>query len=260
TQSHVLPRDEAMIKTRVRTWISAGAFALITPFVVQAQIFNGVDISTGIVAPGAGTPNTTASRNSMLAALGATPFTTNNLESVGTGLTVNLGGGVTATYTFFSASGGVISGDDVQFGYNTTPGGSKFLRFAATPGLSGTMTLNFATAINFFGGYFTGVENVCGVTTATWGATSAVLKNSNGGATCNGTAGIQWFGFVAPASAAFNSVTFNQVPGAGPSDFWGLDDFIYGSRAVTVSPEPSTYLLMLGALSVLGVAARRRRA
>ncbi|MEP6778368.1 MAG: PEP-CTERM sorting domain-containing protein [Gemmatimonadaceae bacterium] len=249
-----------MIKTTARlSWIAAGAFAMTTPFVVNAQIFNGVDISTGIVAPGAGTPNTTASRNSMLAALGVTPFTTNNLESVATGLTMNLGGGVTATYTFFNADGGVVAGDDVQFGYNTTPGGSKFLRFAATSGLSGTMTLNFATAINFFGGYFTGVENVCAATTASWGTASAVLKNSNAATTCHGTGGIQWFGFVAPASAAFNSITFNQVPGEGPSDYWGLDDFIYGSRAVTVSPEPSTYALMLGALSALAVAARRRR-
>ncbi len=129
-----------------------------------------------------------------------------------------------------------------MYSLDTTPHpvAASFSAFAATPGFSATMTLNFATAINFFGGYCRGVENVCGVTTATWGTASAVLKNSNSAETCNGTAGIQWFGFVAPASAAFSSVKFNQVKGAGPSDYRGLDNYDGDGREQSRSGREST--------------------
>ncbi len=243
---------------RIRIALAASMLAGAIPSLASAQIFSGVDVGTGIAAPGPGTPNTTAARNNMLTALGITPFTLNTFEGLALGQTINLGGGVTASYTsedlFF---GGIRNSSSAFFGYNTTAGGSQFLGQSPNAfGATGTLTLNFATAINFFGGYFTGVGGTSAPTTAIWGAASFAFPNSD----ADGTGGIQWFGFVAPASASFTSVNFTNVSTANVRDIWGMDDIIYGSRSDTVTtPEPGTYVLMFAGLGALALAARRRR-
>lgn len=231
--------------------------ATLAPAIAGAQIFSGVDALTGVVAP-ASAPNTTTARNNMLAALGATPFSLNTFEGLALGSTTNLGGGVTATYNGqFPGLGGIVNVNDSQLGFNTTAGGSQFLS-QGPDGPTGSLTLTFSTAINFFGAYLSGVEGACGTTTAVWGVTSFVLPSS-GGASCSGSGGLQWFGFVAPVSASFTSITFNQVR-PGTRDIIGLDDMIYGAR-VSAIPEPGTYAMLgLGLVAVAVTARRRRRA
>jgi hypothetical protein len=243
-----------MIRHRTLLQLSLAVLVAL-PSVAHAQIFSGADVGTGIVAPGAGTPNSVNARNAHIASLGGASLNLLTFEGVALGQTVNLAAGVTATYTNQDASfGGVRTGNTVNLGYNTTTAGSRFMGLSpASLGGTGALTFNFATAINFFGAYITGVERPsCGVVTATWGAASFGLVNTGSATDCSATAGIQWFGFR--SNNSFTSVTFTEVSAAGLRDIIGLDDIIYG-----VVPEPSTYALMATGLVAMGIVSRRRR-
>jgi hypothetical protein len=233
------------------------AAMVVLPGVAQAQIFSGADVATGIVAPGAGTPNSVNARNAHIASLGGATVNLLTFESVALGQTINLAPGVTATYTNQDANfGGVRTGNTVNLGYNTTVAGNRFMGLSPNGlGNTGSLTFNFATAINFFGGYFTGVERPsCGVITATWGAASFGLVNTGSATDCSATAGIQWFGFR--SNNSFTSVTFTEVSAANLRDIIGIDDVIYGT---VVIPEPSTYALLATGLAAMAVVGRRRR-
>nr|MCU0634418.1 PEP-CTERM sorting domain-containing protein [Gemmatimonadaceae bacterium] len=142
-----------------------------------------------------------------------------------------------------------------NIGYNTTAGGQRLMGLANDEvGLTASLTFNFATPINFFGAYITGVERSCATYTASWGAASFVLPNSGNPTACSvGAAGIQWFGFRSTSSVT--SVTFAEVRVAGFRDVIGIDDVIYG----VVVPEPSTYVLLASGLAALAGVARRRQ-
>jgi hypothetical protein len=244
-----------MFSVRTRT-VSLALALLSIPTIGSAQIFSGVDVGTGIVAPGVLTPNTTTARNAHIASLGGATINLLTFESVALGQTINLAPGVTATYTNQDAAfGGVRTGNTTNLGYNTTAGGNRFMGASpASFGGTGSLTFNFSTAINFFGAFVTGVERPsCGAITATWGAASFALPNSGDPNACSATAGIQWFGFR--SNNLFTSVTFTEVASPGLRDIVGVDDVIYG----VLVPEPSSYLLMATGLAMVGLVAKRRR-
>ncbi|MEP6763340.1 MAG: PEP-CTERM sorting domain-containing protein [Gemmatimonadaceae bacterium] len=196
----------------------------------------------------------------MLGALGATPFALNNFEGLVNGKIFDLGQGVTATYSGVSdADAGVRATGNVQTGFNTTFGGRQFFEVAPAFDL-GNVTLNFTKPINFFGGFFSAVESECGTVTAGWATKTFDLLDTRTGGSCNeGTAGVQWFGFIAPA--AFSHVSFTVAEFKNSLDSFAMDDIIWGNSlsSSTTTPEPSTWVLMLSGLGMVALASRRRR-
>lgn len=157
---------------------------------------------------------------------------------------VSLGGGATV-----SGSGDVVNAPintPALFGFNTTVGGQNFVLTAG-----GDLTFSFASPIQAFGAYFTGIQsNAVGQETLeihyTGGATQLInipnlaLSTSGGGA---------FVGFT-DVGASIDSITLHFL-----NDIVGTDDVRFGPSAAV--PEPAT-LLLTGA-GLVGLAARRRR-
>ncbi|MCU0648646.1 MAG: PEP-CTERM sorting domain-containing protein [Gemmatimonadaceae bacterium] len=227
----------------------------------EAQLFFGRDAGTGVALPSpVFSPNSVTARSQFLAAATGGTLATDSFESYGTGLITALAG-ATVTYTD-QASGlaGIRSGDDAIFGWNTTTGGRQVLRMAPNDvGTTTSLTLTFATPINVFGGYFTGVENGCGQTRVQWAGGDFLLPNTSVNNDCelDRPAGIQFFGFI--SATPLSSVTFRQQGARSPSfrDLFAFDDMVYGTA--TVVPEPGSVALLASGLVALAAVVRRRR-
>jgi hypothetical protein len=120
-----------------------------------------------------------------------------------------------------------------------------------------SITFTFMQPINFFSGWFTGVENGCGQTRVEWLAESFLLPNSSVNNVCGATTGVQFFGVL--SQTPFTTVTFLQRGARSPNarDFWAVDDLFFGATADTVVPEPATNLLL--ATGLVGVCCLSRK-
>ncbi len=129
-------------------------------------------------------------------------------------------------------------------GFNTTSGGSQFLETTAA-----ALTFSFATPVDAFGFYITGVQ-IDGLTvTFSDGAPQSIpIVNSQSGA--------EFFGFT-DFGKSISSVVVNLTTATG-GDRVGFDDVRFGFDPAAV-PEPST-LGMIGAglLLVLKIRSTRR--
>jgi hypothetical protein len=138
-----------------------------------------------------------------------------------------------------------VTGCAHRCGFNTTVGGQNYLGFG-----SGTITFTFASAINRFGVYVTGLQNtlVGGPTTLYFSdgsAQSTTLAPVEGG-------GGAFIGFS--TTGAVTSLSFYTR-----SDIVGFDDIRYAFVDAAAVPEPATWALMIGGFGLAGMAARRRR-
>src|SRR4051794_16643071 len=121
-------------------------------------------------------------------------------------------------------------------GYNTTAGGANFASLAG-----GALTFTFATPINAFGLYFTGVQSPDGgPVNIQYSNGTQVIQASMVGS----VGGVQFVGFT-DVGAMITSVTIDAQ-----GDIIGVDDVRYGSVAV---PECSTMALSLLALAFCAV-------
>lgn len=235
--------------------VAAVACAMTAGTASADSIFTGND--PGVAAGGA-RPSSNAAAAAFDALVNETII---NFESQALGGTNwNLGGGVTATLTGSQTTlSGIWVGDDTSLGYNTTSGGSKFLRVAPadfSPFAPVTLAFGFTTPITAWGAYITGLEpDVNGVVTVTYNDGSIHNFVLNAGGTGGG---VQFFGIVLSSSTITSISLIESSDGVafGTRDLWGIDDVRYAAAAPV--PEPAS-LTLLG-FGALGALARKRRA
>jgi hypothetical protein len=139
---------------------------------------------------------------------------------------------------------------DVTIGYNTTSGGSQFLKFVPAWDVGTALArFDFASPIDAFGTYLTGLGTANGNLHVLFTDTSTedipVTGSSSGG--------VQFFGFT-DANQQISSVTLQLSGVTGSRDIFGIDDV-----RVVATPEPSALILLdIGMLALLGHSWRRR--
>jgi hypothetical protein len=181
------------ISTRTRFWATNLGFILLglmtgsSLMADNVQVYNGLDPNVNVGSTL--TSSNTAQGNYFTAAspLGTYNLITFESAPLGNFTSLNLGGGVMLALsnanTQISHSPGINnSTNEPGLGFNTTPGGANFLRFATKYINNGTSTaadatFSFATPINSFGGYFTGLSG--GGDTVTLNFTNGLSETFN---------------------------------------------------------------------------------
>lgn len=136
------------------------------------------------------------------------------------------------------------SGCGALCGFNITPAGQNFRNLFGS-----TMTISFASAIDSFGFYVTGLQtNLVPQETVTFSDGSTQVINVPNAINGGGA----FIGFT-DIGKSIVSVTYNAT-----NDIVSIDDIRYGNAAPAV-PEPSTYAMMLLGLGVAAFVARRQK-
>lgn len=232
-----------------RVGAAAVACCLFTFSISSGAIVTYQDFDGG-VGPGQPTPNSDLAAAAFDADAGA--IGTINLIDFETGPSGSftsprpIAAGVVAHPLGLSSGSGIVSitGDNIV-GFNTTVGGSRYLR--VNPGGSNSgIRLQFTEPIHAFGAYVTGLGTANGDLTAQFTDGSWVILPIVG----QEDGGAQFYGFTNEGVAI--SSLFIRFQGAA-GDVFGLDDIRY-----VAVPEPASWLLAtLGILGLVVVRARQ---
>ena len=134
-----------------------------------------------------------------------------------------------------------VGSPDGLFGYNTTSGGSQWLSL-----FGGSITFTFATPIEDFGAYLSGVQLTGETITFNDGAPQSINIPNPG-------SGVLFIGFT-DFGNPITSLTIN-VQVANTGDIVGIDDVRFSVAQV---PEPATLALAGLALAGLGFSRRKQ--
>lgn len=194
--------------------------------------FNSSDFGTIPNQIGFNSLNTAAEFDATASTVG-----TNNLinfETVTLGIfsSLSVAPGVIATL-LNNDRGGISSEQNVAYGYNTTIGGSQFLQFRPTFGIStANLDFDFVEPIQGFGVYLTGLGTASGNLNIIFkDGTTQQLE-----VTGIPFGGSQFWGFIAPGSLISNiSLSLNNVTSLS-RDIFGLDDIRY----ISACPIPQS--------------------
>jgi hypothetical protein len=238
----------------------AGLIGLsLTVFPASASVitFTGADLG---VQPGSPSgPNSTlaaANFDAAAALLGNESLITFESAPVGSFTSITVAPGVTISGSDVNANHQAINNTfDASFpsldGYNTTPGGSHFAEM-----MGGSLVFTFATPVQFFGAYLSGVQNFLQDTYTFSDGTSQTINVPEAG-TSNSVGELVFVGFT-DAGKSITSVTVNA--GTSGFDAIGVDDVRFQS-AVVGTPEPNSAVsLLTGCFFALTLWFRRRRA
>lgn len=160
------------------------------------------------------------------------------------GVTVS-GVGYTGAATHTIAAGELRAGCGNVCGFNTTPGGSRYLDVDAN-----FITFTFADPISAFGAYLTGLQLAGETVNFSDGLSRSIMLTNFG-------SGVQFFGFTDAGASITSIVLDTRNPSNSLGDFIGVDDIRYVTAAATAVPEPGT--LALVGLALVGLTASRRR-
>lgn len=213
-------------------------------------VFQGSDFG---VAPGAPHPNSDAAAAAFKLATGS--FSIIDFESAPVGDFDNLalGSGVTASLIGTAPTGGISTLSSTTLGFNTTPGGTKFLHLSPPPNNPlAAAVFSFAAPIDSFGSYLTGLGTASGNLHVAFNDGSSQDLTVAG----NAAGGVQFFGFT-DLGKSISAVSLEILNTTASFDRIGIDDVI--THPATVVPEPATVcfgLALIGAC--LGTRARRR--
>jgi hypothetical protein len=137
-------------------------------------------------------------------------------------------------------------------GFNTTPGGANFVEIEG-----GTVTFDFATPTQFFGAYFTGVQDFFTDYVIFSDGTTQVIDLPEAG-TSGSIGAVDYVGFT-DAGRSISSITINAGNSEEGADYIGVDDVSYQSApTTTVTPEPDSIVLVLTGCLSLAAGIRRR--
>jgi hypothetical protein len=236
---------------------AASIFALGVGSPARAAIvtFSGGDAGANSTDPRPISNATAASFDTAAGALGTENLITFESASVGSYTSLVIAPGVTLTGTDFTgdSSGQSILNapfgtPDGFFGYNTTSGGTNFAFING-----GFITFSFATPIQAFGAYFTGLQLDNETITFNDGSTQTITIPNLG-------SGVQFEGFT-DSGKLISSVEINTTSTANPAgDFVGVDDLRFvANGGGPATPEPATWVMMLVGFAGLVHAAYLRR-
>jgi hypothetical protein len=201
--------------------------------------FTGGDPGATSADPHPVTDATAAAFDLAAGALGTINLIDFESAPVGTYASLVIAPGVTLTGTDFTgnSSGQSINNapagnPDSVFGYNTTSGGSKYAFING-----GFLTFDFATPIQAFGAYLTGLQLDGETITFNDGSQQTVAIPNQG-------SGAQFVGFT-DAGKLIASIRLDTTSAASPlGDFVGVDDVRYVNNGeVAAVPEPASLLL-----------------
>lgn len=216
--------------------------------------YYGIDPSS--TSTTAARPNANAAAANFDTALGTfrTGFVNyeSNVSGTGRNSTITVAPGVTQTSSNVSpTAGGITTGTSGILGYNITQPGAQFYQLYPV-GAAGThsVTWDFATPINSWGAYITGLGTANGALNIDYVGGGQATIPVNG----SSSGGTLFFGFTESPFLVSSVTARLERPAGGSLDIHGYDDIRFGLIPI---PEPASLGLIAGA-GLLGLRRRQR--